>query len=408
MVRPCAADQASSLRVLSFTLVFPHPLEPGRGLFVRRRLEAIAGLADVRVVAPVSYLLHSKGRLRPSFEVIFKERSDGGMEVSHPRWFHIPMAGSLNGTLLALQTRRLVRRIATQWRPHLLDVHFGYPDAIAGAKLAAWLGLPFTVTLRGSELDHAAYPKRRAAMSNALRRASFVFANSSELQRLAISLGVPADKTLVVPNGVDSSLFYLRNHDSIRQELKVQPGEFMILSAGHLIELKGHHHVIQAVANLRATGIPATLLIAGGAAYSPSYPDHLRQLVDELGLSDSVRFLGNLPPEQLARMMNAADVFCLASRREGWPNVLHEALSCGTPAVATDVGAVRDLLPDERYGIVVEPGSSEQITAALRRAFTMQWKHADIAAWAQSRSWSQAAQDVLTVWRSVLGFSGDY
>jgi glycosyltransferase involved in cell wall biosynthesis len=93
--------------------------------------------------------------------------------------------------------------------------------------------------------------------------------------------------------------------------------------------------------------------------------------------------------------MSAADVFCLASSREGWPNVVHEALACGTPAVATDVGAVPEIISSSRIGLVVPPGDVRALTAALRLALDTHWDRDVISARAHSRSWEQAARETL-------------
>ena len=126
------------------------------------------------------------------------------------------------------------------------------------------------------------------------------------------------------------------------------------MSAGSLLEAKGHHHVIAAVAELAARGLDCHVsAIAGGESRGgPGFARHLRGVVARLGVASRVQFTGWVPPETLAELMSAADVSCLASDGEGWPNVVHEALSCGTPVVTTDVGSVRELIPSERYGSV--------------------------------------------------------
>jgi glycosyltransferase involved in cell wall biosynthesis len=100
--------------------------------------------------------------------------------------------------------------------------------------------------------------------------------------------------------------------------------------------------------------------------------------------------------------MSAADVFCLASSTEGWPNVVNEALACGTPVIATDVGAVRQMIVSERYGSVVPVDDGEALTEALRMALTREWDQEAISAWGRSRSWAQAADEVLDEMREVL------
>jgi glycosyltransferase involved in cell wall biosynthesis len=92
--------------------------------------------------------------------------------------------------------------------------------------------------------------------------------------------------------------------------------------------------------------------------------------------------------------MSAADVFCLASTNEGWPNVVHEALACGAPVVATDVGAVPEMLAGGRYGCVVPVNDPAALEKALAEALQRDWDRAAIAAWGGARSWRQVASEV--------------
>lgn len=109
---------------------------------------------------------------------------------------------------------------------------------------------------------------------------------------------------------------------------------------------------------------------------------------------------GELP--LMPDLMSAADLLCLASNREGWPNVVHEAMACGTPVVATSVGGVEDTIPDDESGYIVPPGDRAALTAALDRALNRDWNRDAVAAWARSRSWEQVAGEVLAVMQSVI------
>jgi glycosyltransferase involved in cell wall biosynthesis len=80
----------------------------------------------------------------------------------------------------------------------------------------------------------------------------------------------------------------------------------------------------------------------------------LQRLAEKLGIADHVQFLGQLPQDQVALWMNAADCLVLPSKSEGTPNVVLEALACGTPVVATPVGEVPFLVKDGVNGYVVE------------------------------------------------------
>jgi glycosyltransferase involved in cell wall biosynthesis len=235
---------------------------------------------------------------------------------------------------------------------------------------------------------HASYPFRRKALGWALRRAAGVITVSNALRDFALSMGVAPERVRVIPNGVDTSVFYPRPRSRPSEAAKV------ILSAGYLIERKGHHHVIRAAARLRKRGVSCELWIAGGPGREGQFEERLRSLTAELKMEDSVRFLGAVPPARLAELMSQADVFCLASSREGWPNVVNEALACGTPVVATRIGGVPELLPSPEYGMIVEPGDPQGLEAALETSLSREWDRVEIARWGQSRSWDQVAREV--------------
>jgi len=137
------------------------------------------------------------------------------------------------------------------------------------------------------------------------------------------------------------------------------------------------------------------LVVAGGTGGEDSFEAELRRMIADLGIEDRVRFLGHVENTQMPELMSAVDLLCLASTREGWPNVVHEALGCGAPAVATDVGGIPDLLPSERYGLIVPVGNQAALEDALARALKMPWDHAAISIWGQSRSWNNVAREVL-------------
>jgi teichuronic acid biosynthesis glycosyltransferase TuaC len=205
---------------------------------------------------------------------------------------------------------------------------------------------------------------------------------------------------------VDSTTFFPRDRNACRERHGIRPAERIILCAGHLIELKGHHRIVHSLKRLVQDGTQARLLIAGGSGHRLSYEQVIRSEVSSLGLQESVSFLGHVEPEMLAELMCAADVFCLASSREGWPNVVHEAMSCGTPVVATDVGAIPEMIPSEDYGLIVPVNDGAALAGALHRALLRQWDRAAIAAHGQSRSWAEVAREVVSELQHIAGGRG--
>jgi teichuronic acid biosynthesis glycosyltransferase TuaC len=109
-----------------------------------------------------------------------------------------------------------------------------------------------------------------------------------------------------------------------------------------------------------------------------------------------------LDREGIAEVMSASDIFCIASRQEGWPNVVHEAMACGAPIVATDVGALTDMVPSQEYGYVVPFNDPEQLAEALRNALNRSWDRPRITQLAHSRSWVQVAREVVDEMQRVV------
>ncbi len=380
-------------RVLSLSSVFPRPGEERLGLFVRSRLIALSRRLPLEVLCPVPYLDYSSGRLEfPSVDG--RQIDHGGLTVHYVRWFYPPLYGALNGWLMSACVARQAGRLRSRFPFEVIDAHFGHPDGVAGHRLARRFGCPYVITLRGNETLHAEDPAKRRRMGEALRGAAAVIGVSRPLRDFAVSLGVRPERAHVIPNGVDSTVFHPRARQPLRERFGMDPEAQHVVSAGYLIERKGHHRAVEALARAHAAGIRAHLWIVGGRGREGDATDLILRAVEAAGLTSFVHLTGSVPPETLAAYMAASDLLCLATSREGWPNVVNEALACGTPVLAADVGGVPDMLPEERYGIVVPPNDAEALAAGLIHCLERQWDRDAIAGWGAARSWENVAAEL--------------
>jgi len=392
------------MHVLSLSSVYPNPSEPGLGVFVRSRLQSMAARAEVKVIAPIPVLDYS----HPSNKVIrprefARARQDGPVEVFHPRCVFPPFGTPLNVVFQFARLQPLVRRIRRSFPFDLIDAHFCYPEGCVAALLARAFGVPFTVTLRGSELVFDGYRFRRLAIRSVLARASAVIAVSDELRDYAIARGASAERTRTIPNGIDPDVFYPRDRVAMRQRHGLPLEKKLLLSAGELIEAKGHHLVVAALRSVVARGHDAELLIAGATARGgPQFEPKLREIARQTGLDGRVRFLGWVGRETMAELLSAADLFCLASYTEGWPNVVNEALACGTPVVVTRVGGVSAMVPSSDFGTIVPQNDGAALAAAMIAGLKRDWDRKAISEWGRSRSWSRVASEVLETFERVL------
>jgi len=340
----------------------------------------------------------------PAFQLRRTDPAISGGEplTVHPRWLYPPGGTPLNVACLFLRLLPLFLQLRRERPVDVIDAHFGYPEGVVAALLARVLRVPFSVTLRGSEIPFAAYLWRRRLMEWALPQAGVIFTVSEELRQFAIARGVPAERIRKIPNGVDSTLFFPKQQTACRLSLGIPAHRKVIVSAGELISAKGHHRVIRALPALLANGIDAEVVIAGGVARGGARFDaEIRATIAELRLEDRVRMPGWVPREKLAELMAGADVFCLASDIEGWPNVVHEALSCGTPVVATRVGAVPEMIPSTDLGLVVPVQDQGALIAALNEALSRHWDRDAVAAWGRARGWDRVADEIYAELKQV-------
>jgi glycosyltransferase involved in cell wall biosynthesis len=174
-----------------------------------------------------------------------------------------------------------------------------------------------------------------------------------------------------------------------------------LVTVGALVERKGFHRVIELLPALRERFPGLTYLVVGGASPEGDWTDRLKQQAASLGLADAVRFLGPVAPEELRVPLSAADVFVLATRNEGWANVLLEAMGCGIPVVATDVGGNAEVVNSPGRGVVVPFGDAGALQCAIEGLLTAPRDADPIRAYAGQHTWERQATTLLREFRSL-------
>lgn len=347
----------------------------------------------VTVVAPMPWFpLQGLIRLfKPHFRPpapAFEQQE--GVEVFRPRYLSVPgVMKCLDGVFMALGTWTTVRRLSGEGRVDVIDAHFGYPDGYAATVIGRLLGKPVTVTLRGTEVPHAKTRLRRRLLIKTLKRADRIFAVSESLKKHAEQLGAAPEKIEVVGNGVDVEEFYPEAKQRVRGELGIPVDARVLITVGGLVERKGFHRVMALLPQLGSEFADLHYLIVGGASQEGNWEGRLRSQAAELGLDKQVHFLGPLGRADVRRALCAADVFVLATRNEGWANVLLEAMACGLPVVATDVGGNAEVVAEEWLGRIVPFDDPEALEAAIRDALLREWDRDKIVDYARCNSWDE-------------------
>jgi glycosyltransferase involved in cell wall biosynthesis len=258
-------------------------------------------------------------------------------------------------------------RFAKYLRHHRLDIvhtHL-FDPSVVGLPTSVLARTPLRVMTRHYSDYHTRIQKRwHVALDRMCTRLSdAVIAVSRHTRDHMVSAeAAPAAKIHVVHNGIDFDRVRRPDQDSVarvRAEVKALNAHLLVIPA-RLHPEKGHSHLFQALALVRdRLRRPVVALLAGAGTFESAY----RQQVRELGIEDTVRFLGFRP--DVCDLMGAADLVVLPSVAEAFGLVLVEALYLGTPVLTTRVGGIPEIVDDGVDGVLVGPGDPEALSGAL-------------------------------------------
>ena len=353
------------MRILTFTSLYPNRVQPWNGTFVEHRLTQLLRrhAVEARVVAPVPWfpIRHPMFGRYAQFASVPSREHRAGIGIEHPRYPVIPKIGMLAAPALMSRAAKpaIDRMLADGFDFDLIDAHFFYPDGVAAASLARRFGKPVVITARGTDVH--TYPRDRAIRRKILwaaNVASAVITVSDGLREILLGLGVPGEKVITLENGVDAEFFSPVPRLAVRKKLGLDGRT--VICVGNLRALKGNDIVIEAVASMRDT----SLVVIGNGEEE----QNLKQLAARLA-PGKVTFVPAMEQAALRDYYSAADALVLASDREGMPNVVLEAMACGTPVVATDLPSVKRIASQGPGCVVFRERTSNGVRQALERLF---------------------------------------
>ncbi len=387
------------MRILTFTTLYPNSIQPHFGVFVENRLRHLVseGSVEARVIAPVPWFPW-RGKAFGRYSIMARvpaEERRFGITVLHPRYLLIPKIGMITAPFLIYAAIRSVAAelMESGYDFDLIDAHYFFPDGVAAAMLGKRLGRPVTITARGTDINLIPrYRVPRRLIRWAADNVAGVVAVCEALRDDFVRIGVDSSRVLVLRNGVDLDTFTPIDRSIARRKLGLR--EPALLSVGHLIPRKGHDLVIQALLEIPK----ASLLIVGEGPMEAS----LKRLTDSLGLAQRVRFLGPVAHERMHEVYSAADVLVLASDREGWPNVLLEAMASGTPVAATNVWGAPEVVASRAAGVLISDRNPGAIACAVRNLLATPPVRTETRAYAERFSWDETTRGQLELFRSIV------
>lgn len=336
------------LKILHIPGWYPSKKNPVAGIFVREHVKATALYHDVVV-------LYSEGvdrSIRQLYQV--EETYEEGIRTLRLRYRKSPIRKTTYLIYLWAMFRAFRSLVSDGFRPDVIHAHVysaGFPAVLIGRCY----GIPVIVTehytgfprglIRGAELFKARF---------AFEHAAVVCPVSEDLKTHIERLGIKA-RFQVIPNVVDTNLFYPPETPPKRPN-----GKKRLLTVALLTPKKGIPYLLEALAQLRTKRDDFVLDIVGDGPNRCEY----KELTCKLGLQDVVCFHGLKTKQEVAEFMRQCDVFILPSLFETFGVVIIEALACGKPVIASDIGGPNEIVTEE-VGKLVPPGKPTALAEAI-------------------------------------------
>ncbi len=316
--------------------------------------------------------------------------------------------------------REFARATGVQY--DVVHAHYWLSGMAAESLRAAW-GTPFALmfhTLGHMKNRIAQTPAERESelrvqTETALMRSAdrLIAATPAELAQIQWLYRVPVDRVSVIPPGVDVNLFYPRRADQAKERIGVDPNRILLVFVGRIEPLKGLETLLRAVAQLRDRGVcecdQLALSIIGGDPDDPAARNaelaRIMALRDELALEGLVTFLGKQDQDTLPDYYAAADAVVMPSHYESFGMVALEAMACGTPVIASEVGGLAFLIKDGETGYHVpdrDPGAlADRICAIISDPILRARMGGQAVEYAQSYSWRVIAERLMGVYTEL-------
>jgi glycosyltransferase involved in cell wall biosynthesis len=258
---------------------------------------------------------------------------------------------------------RVLYRLTRLLRRRKIDavVTVGAGDRMFWGRLAAWrASVPVVI----SAIHSTGWPDRIGRLNRLLTPLTdaFIGVAAPHGRYLVEEEGFPEDRVHVIPNGVDTDRFQPCQRDvALVQRLGIPPDARIVGLVAVLRPEKNHELFLRAAAIVRRQVANVHFVFVGDGAQR----EVLERLRKELGLGDVVHFLGSR--RDVPELLPLFDVFALTSKIEASPVSILEAQACGVPVVATRVGSIPDSVLDGQTGLLVSPGSVDEVAAAVLR-----------------------------------------
>ena len=368
--------------------------------YVHEQAKALAARGHEVVVISAVGVTPMMKRLRPGQAEVAARTPENavidGIEVHYPRYLTLGNAGEklLGGRLLAMAALPVAKRLHREKPFDIVHAHMLPRDGHAGLIVSRALGVPFALTVHGTDIFHYFIPGKQPWPRNVMIacEADALMAVSNLLMSRVAPYRGEGKISRIVPNGVDLSLVPDETHNR----------PYAVISVGTLKARKCMDRTLEAFARLAGEYPEATLTIVGIGEMQAQ----LRSRIGELGLQARVTLTGGLAHEEVIRLMAESDLFVLPSWGEGYGIVYIEAMAAGCIAVGAEKEGIEDTIADGENGFLVPAGDIDATERVMRRVFADRDAHAMLRARgrmaARELTWARNAETAEAIYREAI------
>lgn len=397
------------MKVVMVTDMYARPDQPAGGAFVHRQAVELARMGvEIRVLYPYARFgprLWLSGPPEPDADRYALD----GISVSrfaYPKFLPLRTAPALAVWWLARELRREGQWLRREFPFDLIHAHLLFPIGSAALELSRSSGAPLVVTARGGDVHTYPVGSRGIGrqVGEVIAGADQVLSVSRALLPGMRSLGRPRRPMEVVYNGVDVDRFRpVEDPTSPRRALGLPESGIGLCFVGRLVRDKGIFELLDAFETLCVRHPDLWLAFVGPGPLAPE----MERRIQDRDLGGRVVLAGARPADEVADYLAAADMLVLPSYAEGLPNVVLEAMACGRPVVATDVGGTSEALVDGITGLLVPPRDADALGQALERLVSDRAMRARMGQAGRRRAceafgWGRSAELLLDVYRRTL------
>jgi len=339
------------------------------GTFIHTQIKHLMNLGcGVEVIAPAAYCpgIIATGKRWNGYTRIPKHATLDSVNIYHPRYFRLPgkWFHPLSCYTQYAGLENVADLLVKRFKPDVIHAHSATAPGFIGLLLKNKYGLPLICSLRGSDINtYPHYGKFSMYLTRkVIAEADRLISVSTALKDAANLIEQPKKEIEVIYNGCDSDMFAFKkgDRDRVRDSLGIHRKDKVVIFVGSISRSKGIFELIKAYEKVCAgtPGLHLFLVGNGPEEYFPGFENmHTAR--------GRIHQLGHLPQPDIARYLNAADIFVLPSHSEGVPNVILEAMACSLPVIATKVGGIPEIVKNGITGYLIEKGDPDALASAI-------------------------------------------